>query len=400
MTGIASRFAQPSAFYPPPAERALGFEARVTLSPSARYVAVSDFASHALRNLLAPIQIRLDAWALSGDDAVIASHDVQRALVITQSLRYLLTGLDLLRSTSSADTNPDREPWEDCVRALLSCISSTDAPFTLEMRPEGRGRDLEFPDVEMAHFAIDVALAIKDAAPRCSLHLRVSPALDDDVNATLETINRTIVGARLDVFATTTNRKAHATLERVLAALVADSDLARVRRLPTIDSDHSSDVVHRAFEFRSSKQKARRLRAEFIAPIAPTMSVMCIDDNDSLMDALESRLSQESGFEWFLRATTLSDALQQLKRHAVSLVLLDVQLGITNDPLAAIVELRRACPQARIALFSGRADPELMRRARSLGADGFILKGTSSAALVDAIHQLGRGMEVWISDET
>ena len=82
----------------------------------------------------------------------------------------------------------------------------------------------------------------------------------------------------------------------------------------------------------------------------------------------------------------------------MSLVLVDVHLSTAHDPMVSIKSLRAQSPRARIALFSGSADQQLMQRAMEHGADGFVFKGMSSHVLIDAILRLARGENVWAAD--
>ena len=55
------------------------------------------------------------------------------------------------------------------------------------------------------------------------------------------------------------------------------------------------------------------------------------------------------------------------------------------DGLAALPQLRRLAPEARIVVLSGTRDAARARRAMASGADGYFVKGTALRHVVDAV---------------
>jgi DNA-binding NarL/FixJ family response regulator len=69
-----------------------------------------------------------------------------------------------------------------------------------------------------------------------------------------------------------------------------------------------------------------------------------------------------------------------------------VVIDIDNDEVDTTVELLRAdSPETRICLLSMYAQPEVMQRCLSAGADGYIVKDSSLQELVAAIKAIGEG---------
>lgn len=125
-----------------------------------------------------------------------------------------------------------------------------------------------------------------------------------------------------------------------------------------------------------------------------TFSVMCIDDNVLLVDALERRLNLEPDFTALHRIDDLSTCVDQAIRVQPSVVLLDVDLPGGVDAMALLDDFVSRAPSARVIVFTGYPTGDLVRRTMSRGAWGFVSKGTSSEQLIGAIRGVVAGQAV------
>lgn len=123
-------------------------------------------------------------------------------------------------------------------------------------------------------------------------------------------------------------------------------------------------------------------------------SVMCIDDNVLLIDALERRLTIEQGFTALYRVDDPTEAVEEIARLQPSVVLLDIDLPGGVDALSLLDELVLKVPTARVLIFTGYPSGDLVRRAMSRGAWGFVSKGTTSETLIGAIRRVVAGQAV------
>ena len=123
-------------------------------------------------------------------------------------------------------------------------------------------------------------------------------------------------------------------------------------------------------------------------------SVMCIDDNDLLVDALERRLHMEPGFAGLHRVEDLAASVEQARRLKPSVVLLDIDLPGGVDALTLLDDIVRDVPQSRVVVFTGYPSGELVRRTMMNGAWGFVSKGTSADRLIDSIRRVVSGQAV------
>jgi len=123
-------------------------------------------------------------------------------------------------------------------------------------------------------------------------------------------------------------------------------------------------------------------------------SVLFIDDNEPLIDALEGRLSLEPGFAGLYRAVPLTDAAQTAARLQPDIVLLDVNMPDGINVIQVLQAIVQNAPASRVIIFTGHPTAELVTQTISLGAWGFVSKGISADRLIAAIHRVRRGEAV------
>ena len=125
-----------------------------------------------------------------------------------------------------------------------------------------------------------------------------------------------------------------------------------------------------------------------------TFSVMCIDDNVLLVEALERRLNLEQGFQGLHRVVNPALAVEDAERVNPSVVLLDVDLPGGIDAMAILDGLVLKTPDCRVIVFTGYPSGDLVRRTMSRGAWGFVSKGVTSDRLIAAIRRVVAGQAV------
>ncbi len=125
-----------------------------------------------------------------------------------------------------------------------------------------------------------------------------------------------------------------------------------------------------------------------------TFTVMCIDDNEMLIDALERRLELEPGFAGLYRAEEFAAAADRAVTVQPDVVLLDIDLPDGVDALMLLRALVRDTPTSRVIMFTGYPESELVTESMGLGAWGFVSKGVSADRLIGAIHRVRAGEAV------
>ncbi len=349
-------------------------------STTERYVAASEWVAHEMRNLLTPVGLRLDAWHVQGGAATIAAEDTKRMRAALQDVLALVDGLEWLRLDLGDAPLSGGTPWAEAVSALLSALSGTTALISIEQHVP-RSFDAS---IALTQQLVDLALDVRHVARMIPWHIQIS--IDDHE-------------AHADVLLTVPPGTPFAQLER---AMTVPQDrrvgAAVVRSAPSVRSTRHETTMQVRFVAPHGTRERHVVTPTHSTPIEP-LTVLCIDDNIELLDALADRLARTPEFARFFRASSLHDAITQLQTHAVSVILLDVQLSEPNDPHQSITQLRLHCPSARLAFFTGRADAALVAWARTHAVDGFVLKGLAPSVFLEALVRLGRGEDVWLTDD-
>lgn len=123
-------------------------------------------------------------------------------------------------------------------------------------------------------------------------------------------------------------------------------------------------------------------------------SVMCIDDNVLLIEALERRLNIEPGFTGLHRVDDLASSVEAAVRLRPSIVLLDIDLPGGIDAMSILDDIVRELPGTRVLVFTGYPSGDLVIRSMARGAWGFVSKGTTSDRLIGAIRRVVSGQAV------
>lgn len=124
--------------------------------------------------------------------------------------------------------------------------------------------------------------------------------------------------------------------------------------------------------------------------------VLLVDDHALFRSGMALLVMNHPLVRDVLEAGTVVEALAHAG-SAVHLVLLDHYMpGVTG--INGIKTLRKAFPDAVVAIVSGSTSPQDVALARDNGADGFIAKTTGSQDIQSALSALLRGQR-WFADE-
>jgi DNA-binding NarL/FixJ family response regulator len=131
------------------------------------------------------------------------------------------------------------------------------------------------------------------------------------------------------------------------------------------------------------------IRWEPVADDEP-IRVAIIDDDRVLMDGLKRLIDDASGFSCTSVFGSVEEALPLLAAARPHILLLDIQLpGMPGN--AAIDALRRQCPGIDILMLTVFSDRANVFTSICNGANGYLLKSTPPARLLDAIRAVRAG---------
>jgi DNA-binding NarL/FixJ family response regulator len=121
--------------------------------------------------------------------------------------------------------------------------------------------------------------------------------------------------------------------------------------------------------------------------------VLIVDDHLAFSGAVEIAINTQAGMISVAEAASVVEAIDAVRRLAPDVVLMDVHLpdGDGIDATRQIVELGLG---TRVLILTAHTDVEVMSRAASAGACGFLPKESSVGAVLRAIRAAGDGQMV------
>jgi len=120
------------------------------------------------------------------------------------------------------------------------------------------------------------------------------------------------------------------------------------------------------------------------------MPVIIIDDHTVLVSLLTQVLESEGKYHVVGRAASAGQAAELCRRTRPLLVILDIVLPDSKN-LDCLKQVRALCPAARVLVFSGNLQENLVRDILLLGADGIIGKGASLPEFLEAVNCVSSG---------
>ncbi len=113
--------------------------------------------------------------------------------------------------------------------------------------------------------------------------------------------------------------------------------------------------------------------------------IILVDDNPVVLGVAGDVLT--SAGHSVRTADSGTQMMQELLLKTADVIVLDVNMpGMSGDRLARILSKSLDTPLPRIVLFSGMEAPQLRRLARSVGATGWVKKGSPKEALLQAVE--------------
>ena len=118
--------------------------------------------------------------------------------------------------------------------------------------------------------------------------------------------------------------------------------------------------------------------------------VLIADDDDLMRAGLAELLTVDPAIEVAGQAATGREAVEQARRLAPDVVLMDVRMP-DLDGIAATRELARTAPGIRVLILTTFEQDDYVFGALRAGASGFLLKRTRPEELLAAVHTIASG---------
>ncbi|MDE3075823.1 MAG: response regulator transcription factor [Chloroflexota bacterium] len=123
---------------------------------------------------------------------------------------------------------------------------------------------------------------------------------------------------------------------------------------------------------------------------APNIRVLVADDHELVRDGLVLMLGTAPGIEVVAQASNGEQCVASAGAHQPDVVLMDLKMP-GMDGLAATQRIKARWPQTKVLLLTGVEDGDLVMEAPVCGADGYLLKSTTSDDLIGAIRTVAGG---------
>src|SRR5271169_5695666 len=120
------------------------------------------------------------------------------------------------------------------------------------------------------------------------------------------------------------------------------------------------------------------------------ISVSIVEDNDKLRSTLARVINRADGFRCASDYANAEDALKDLPKVKPDVVLMDINLPGMNG-VECVRQLKTLLPETQVMMLTVYEDTENIFNALAAGANGYMLKRTSSKELIEAIHEVKRG---------
>jgi DNA-binding NarL/FixJ family response regulator len=119
----------------------------------------------------------------------------------------------------------------------------------------------------------------------------------------------------------------------------------------------------------------------------PTLSVLCVDDQRTFVDALHLAVDSDDNAEMRCAgsASSVAEAIEVMAHTAVDVVVMDFDLPDV-DGIEGTRRLKSLHPDVRVIILTGLADLDIYLRALSAGADGFFAKDMPVGQLLSHIR--------------
>ncbi len=120
------------------------------------------------------------------------------------------------------------------------------------------------------------------------------------------------------------------------------------------------------------------------------ITVSIVEDNEKLRGTLARVLNRADGFQCVSQYASAEDALKELPRVKPDVVLMDINLPGMNG-VECVRQLKPLLPETQVMMLTVYEDTENIFNALAAGANGYMLKRTTSQELIEAIHEVKRG---------
>ncbi|RUL56987.1 response regulator transcription factor [Lysinibacillus antri] len=121
-----------------------------------------------------------------------------------------------------------------------------------------------------------------------------------------------------------------------------------------------------------------------------TIRILLVEDQAIVRNGLKMIIEQDPQFQIVAQASNGLEALEELNKYRVDLVLMDVRMPKMNG-IEATKRIKITYPELKIIILTTFDDEEYAYQTLKDGASGFLLKSSEPQKLIDSIHSVLNG---------
>ena len=121
-----------------------------------------------------------------------------------------------------------------------------------------------------------------------------------------------------------------------------------------------------------------------------TIKIVVCDDHELFLNGLRSLLTEETWLEITGIARNGRELISLLNKIQADMVLLDLNMPLMNG-FDTLIQLKRQFAAIKIVIISTYSEPHLIDKARSSGANGYLLKNSNRDELFSVIRETQNG---------
>jgi len=129
------------------------------------------------------------------------------------------------------------------------------------------------------------------------------------------------------------------------------------------------------------------------------LKILLVEDDELFRLGLRVRLEREPGLEIVAEAEDGETAIEMVKRHSLSIIVLDIGLPGLGG-VEACRQIKQLSPNLPVLVLTSHTQKALINRIIEVGAQGYCLKGAPSQTLILAIRSIAAGASWWDSTAT
>lgn len=122
--------------------------------------------------------------------------------------------------------------------------------------------------------------------------------------------------------------------------------------------------------------------------------ILVVEDHKLVSQGIVSMLMIDTDFKVLGAVETGEDAIETVRKEAVDVVLMDVNLGKGISGIQAASKIKQISPTTKVLMLTMYKDAQMVSDATIAGADGYLSKGSSRDTVLAGIRDVMAGKRV------